>query len=318
MDGGHNVSWEELTRSMTGALAGIKDVWAVVEDAIDSPDEIWRKENEQSPVWSLRLGRITPRPRRSILDYARVMEGTSYHISWQRVMPWRPARNPEMRGDDPQSGTWNIEVRGDARRSLLQVVDRNATARDGGNVVRDAFASMRDEVILDVEREVRARLAGTGKEDGLAYELYLQNTRGRGSYEKVSLGARHVLDAARRIVEGCPQVPFPHGLFCLLSPSQAVQLLREGTLDADRMSVCGIDVVVSPVVGDRTEIEDLGAMVAAKGSVGIAMGTAKVRMVQGSEECNIGLQYSMGAAITPRMTARIVTERGGGSLEGHG
>jgi len=153
-----------------------------------------------------------------------------------------------------RAGVWAIDVRGEPRRSLVQAVDRDAVSHDGGNVTRDVFASMRDEILLDVEGEARARLADTSTKSGLAYELYLQNTRKRGSYEKATLGARHILDAGRRIAGACPQVPFPGGLFCMLSPSQAVQLFHEGTFGVKSMSVCGVDVVVNPPVASEFRI----------------------------------------------------------------
>lgn len=315
--GDHRQDWEGLTRSMTAALAGAVPVWEAVRKGMGSLGEIRQDEGAESPVWSVPIDRITPPPRRSVLDYARVREVEPDYVIWHKLIPPRPVDVSESSGS-PGPGPWITEEGHSARRSLLQEVELEAVPRGGQDVMGEVFASMRDEVLADVEGEARKALAGAERGDGLAYENRLENTRGPGSYEKVILGARHVLDAGRSLAEGSPQVAFPHGLFCLLSPSQAVQLMLDGALDAGRMSVCGIDVVVSPVLGGGMGPEALGAMVAAKGSVDVALSKAEIRMVTDARACRIEMGYAVGVKLCPRMTARIVTEIGGGSLEIYG
>lgn len=308
-------SWEELTKSITGAIMAGSDVWQVIKEP---PETVRLAADGRSPEWSLPIGRIAPRPRRSILDYAEVREVGMHYTSWQRAAPWRPGRAPPMPQDGARAGVEVIDVKISTRRSLLHDVTREMLSRDGGNVVRDVLASMRDEILLDVESEVRARLASTKREDGLGYDLHIQNTRQRGDYDRVPLGARHIIEAGKGAARACPHASFPHGLFCLLSPSQALQIMREGTLDTESMNVCGIDVVVSPLAGRRTDMEEHSAMVAVKGSVSVAMSAAKVKITQDAGVCGIEASYDMGAEIVPRMTARLVTERGAGDLVLHG
>lgn len=316
MDGGCKTSWEHLTRSITTALSGTGSIWDAIRKETGSPGEIRDETGAKSPVWLVPFARITPPPRRSVLGYAEVSEIDPRHAAWRRVAPPRPAPGSAGPEDDLRQGAWTTEAGSCELRSLLQSVPRDAASLEGRNIVRDAFASMRNEALADVEREVRKSLAGV-KGDGLAYELHLQNTR-QGSDEKASLRARHVLNAGRRLTEGRSQVPFPHGLFCMLSPSQAAQLMLEGTLDAGSMSVCGIDIVVSPVVGHRTDLEARSAMVASRGSVDVALSKAEVRIVKDAKACRIEMEYAVGAEIAPHMTARIVTEQGGGALESDG
>lgn len=98
----------------------------------------------------------------------------------------------------------------------------------------------------------------------------------------------------------------------MLTPSQAAQIMLEGTLDAGTMSVCGVDAVVSPPVGAMAEDEGLGAMVAAKGSVSAMVSRAGIRVQEEPAACRIRVAYGMGAAIAAPMAARIVAGAGCG------
>lgn len=311
---GRRGDWEELTKSITKAIADGDPVWQVVEGKTDPKEDVQRTVDARFPEWTVPLRRIAPRPRRSVLDYAKVREVSAHYSSWQRAAPWRPGRSQPASRDGARAGVEVIGVEIAIQRPLVLDVTPEMVARDGGNVVRDVLASMRDEILLDVERKVRERLAGAKREDGLGYDLHIQNTRERGSYDKVPLGARHILEAGRGVARACPHASFPRGLFCLLTPSQALQLLREGSLDTRSMSVRGVDAVVSPLAGNRTDLEEHSAMVAVKDSVSVAMSRVRIRITQDAGVCGIEASYDMGAEIVPRMTARLVTEMGAGDL----
>jgi len=312
--GGGQASWDELTQSITEDMAKGTNVWKTIEGRTHPKEDIQRTVDGQFPEWSVPIERIEPRRRRSILDYAEVREVSPHYASWQRATTWRPKRGPPASPEGSRAGTEIIDVKIAAQRALVQNVTPEMAARDGGNIVRNVLASMRDEILLDVEREVRARLAGTKREDGLGYDLHIQNTRERGAYDKVPLRARHILEAGKSVAGAHAHAGFPRGLFCLLSPSQALQLLREGDLDAKSMSVYGVDAVVSPLPGRRTDLEARSAMVAVKGSVSVAMSRARVRIAQGGGAYGIEANYDMGVEIVPKMTARLVTEMGAGDL----
>lgn len=314
MGKGRRAVWDERTQSITGAMAKGAGVWEAIEGWTEPKEEVQRSADGQFPEWAVPIGRIRPRPRRSILDYAEVREVGPDCTSWQRVAPWRPDRGSPSAPDGACAGMEIIDVKIAAQSTLVQNVTPEMADRDGGNIVRNVLASMRDEILLDVESEVRARLAETKREDGPGYELYVQNTKKQGGDDKVVLSARHILEAGRCVAGAHPHAGFPRGLFCLLSPSQALQLLREGDLDAKSMSVCGIDAVVSPLPGRRTDLEARSAMVAVKGSVSVAMIRVRIRMAQVGGAYDIEASYDMGAEIVPRMTARLVTEMGAGDL----
>lgn len=314
----HKVEWEEITRAITGAIAEGMPVWQAIEGMVGCPGDVQGTVDGRFPEWSVPVELIEPRRRRSTLDYAEVREVGAHCSSWQRAAPWRPGRSPPAPQDGARAGMEIIDVRIAIQRPLVQDVTPEMVARDGGNVIRDVLASMRDEILLDVEALVRERLAAAGEKGGLGYDLYLENTRERGSYDRVFLEARHILEAGRSVATACPHASFPRGLFCLLSPSQALQLLRKGGLDARSMSVCGIDAVVSQLPGRRADIEARSAMVAVKGSVSVAMSKIRIRMTQDGGVCGVEAGYDMGAEIVPRMTARLVTEQGAGDRVRHG
>ena len=113
-------------------------------------------------------------------------------------------------------------------------------------MARDLLASIRDGVIAVVENLVHTSLINTN-DSALARTLYIQNQANSRTVDgKNMLGGNDLLEVARTIVDNSVGVEFPGGVFCVMTPRHAIQLLEGGDLRAGSMDVNGMDVVVSP------------------------------------------------------------------------
>ena len=302
-----SAGWDAICYSITGAFRSGEPMWPAVRGILgDGAGEL----GEGGAVsWQVPIGRIAPTARDSVIDYASVTEvGADAGGTHARIALGAPHRTREALGVKAGTRTHRVvETEFSVQEGIWHNVSQDALAEDGSNVARDMLASIRDEVLLDVERAVRSSLV---RSDGpmLARTLRMDDKRRtRDVGESGALEGADVLRAARAIADANHGTRFPHGLFCVASPRQARLLFDSNDLWAGEMEVDGVSVVVSPAFGDATGTGWDSVLVAARGSVSVALSTLEVIIGNSGGECRIGARYAMGASIDPAMSAVIIT-----------
>ncbi len=307
--GAKDREWDEICQVITDAFSNDKPVWEELVKQVGSTVGEIDHQPKGDSVWHLDISRIMPKPHRSVLDYARVARPRPGE-SWRRIVPDAPRPAQALQGGSQDARSCYTIMTGAPRHwSMWHQVSRNDMAGNPQNVARDLLASIRDGVIAVVENLVHTSLINTS-DLALADTLHIQNQANSRKVDgKNMLGGNDLLGVARTIVDNSVGVEFPGGVFCVMTPRHAIQLLEGGDLRVDSMDVNGMDVVVSPAFWGGTDIGGGSALVAARDSVSVALSGLEVRMEQAEHVCRIGAQFSAGASIDPKRSARVIMER---------
>lgn len=243
--------------------------------------------------------------RRTALGCASVA-GADLHGSpaERHVMLERPWALDQI-GSSVPGATGRLAKVDTADRGLVHHIDRKTLKASHDGLVGDIAKSFYAEIALNVERSIHdalirvdeSRLAGVVEMERKGDSMHVP--------PEDPLSADKIADAAGAIVRRNPDVPCPRGLFCMVSPEQALQLLDS---NADRHPrVYGIDVVASPAVEFDTNRDQYTAIVAPKRSVLVALSMIEVGAERTGDGTVLTARYATGVSIDPRQTAKVVS-----------
>lgn len=255
-------------------------------------------------VWLARHDDMGRGHRRSALGCARVAGSDLGAGSAERhVVLGRPVP-PGGQGGPPEA-TCGLARVSTADRELYHYVERAALKAAGDGLVADIAASFYGEIALDVEASLHGGITGED-ESRLARVVRLPRPGSRGMREEL-LSADWIDDAAGDIIRGSPDVPYPGGLMCMVSPVQAMQLSAKSHDGRPRAG--GIHTVVSPVVDSGSQPDRYEAIVAAKRSVLVALSMVEIGAERVGDGTMLTARYSVGTSIDPAQAAKVVSWR---------
>lgn len=292
-----------LTQSLKryGAFHWTEIAAAVGDDVCDG----MRRKREDSSVWLFDLASVDPRPRRTILDYVRVDEAELYAESFDHIEVGTPSRSSL----DVTHNTCSqapLEVK---RHTLVHTIDHKTLNGAPMRLLQEAVGSFYGEIALDIERAVYADLLSTDRSQLVTAMSMGRRSEPMAAREEDPLDAETVASAAAEISRVRPSVPFPDGLVCLASPSQAMQLVDGSTERARVMNVGGIDVLATPVIQFDQSHERHVAFVVAKRSIHVALSKMEVDVNRADNRVRIVAQCASGTRADPRDAARIESWR---------
>lgn len=261
-----------------------------------------------SRVWVVDHADIEPRQRRSMIDYAHV-DGAelgrpgSEHVAIGDPVPASPHAEEIPR---PTCAMEDMET---TDYELAHHVPHRTMGSVNDRFVRDLMASFYGRIALDVERQIQ-RQAGRVHDKELAFvgEKDPGITAVAPEVREPMEGSA-ITRAGIGVVRANPQVPFPHGLVCMISPEQAMQLFGNGSASLESMSADGIALVTSPAVRFGGSWNRFMNVVAASGSIRVALSRIEVDAARHDRGTTIRARYSMGVRVEPRMAARIFSYR---------
>jgi len=305
--------WEDTCALLTTSLQrnGLFN-WGEIRDVVGEEaygDMQWTRGKNH--VWVVRHGDIAPKPRRSLLDYAHTVgaglhgTGTSRHVVIEE--PASGDSRPDMPEIEPTCRMVKMGVRD---YELSHYATRETINAAGVGFVRDLMVSFRDRIVRDMEREIQSQIGGASDDDF----AFVDGSEKKGkNVAKVTiqdpLEAEKITNAGIRVVRKNPQIPFPHGLVCMISPEQATQLFGSSSVRMERMSAYGIDLVTSPAVKFSRNYDRYMNAVVAQRSLRAAISRIEVDTMRQKAGTLIRARYSMGASVEPRMAARIYSYR---------
>ena len=299
--------WAGICRILTQSLKRYGAFhWTEIAAALgDDVCEGMRRKRESSSVWLFDLASIDPRPRRSILDYARVDEAELYAESFDHIEIGPPARsNLDVAHNTCSQAP--LEVK---RHTLVHTIDHKALNDAPACLLQEIVGSFYGEIALDIERAAYAELLGTDRNQLAASMSMDRKSEPMTVREEDPLDAKTIASAAAEISRIRPNVPFPGGLVCLASPSQAMQLVDGSTGRARAMNVGGIDVLATPVIQFDQSYERHVAFVVAKRSIHVALSRMEVDVDRTDNRVRIVAQCASGARADPKGAARIESWR---------
>ncbi|MDD9808587.1 MAG: hypothetical protein OXU25_01985 [Thaumarchaeota archaeon] len=307
----HGWGWEDTCAVMTASLQknGLFH-WDEIRDVVDEDAYArmqWARGDRR--VWVVRHSDIAPRLRHTMLDYAHVagaeLRGTGPS---RHVVAGEPAPCGEGQGE-PRPTCAMVEVEA-ADHELTHYVTHRMLGATGIGFVRDLMASFRDRIAMDVEREIQRQVGDAPDRDFAFVDASERRDRFvAADTVQDPLEAEKITNAAIRVVRNNPQVPFPRGLVCMLSPEQSVQLFGGGSARADGRGVFGIGTVTSPAVEfDRSRGRYVN-VVAARNALRVALSRIEVEAVREKGGASIKARYCMGVSVDPRMAAKIFSYR---------
>jgi len=261
-----------------------------------------------SRVWVVDHADVEPKPRRTMIDYARVDGAELGRPGSQRAAIGDPVPVSPHAGEVPPvtCGVADIET---MDYELAHHVPHRTMGSVNDWFVRDLMASFYGKIALDVEKRIQ-------KQVGRAHdkEFAFVGKRDPG-ISTVAPEAREPMEgssitrAGISVVRSNPQIPFPRGLVCMISPEQAMQLFGNGSARMESMSTDGIALVTSPAVRFGGSWNRFMNIVAASGSIRVALSRIEVDAERQDHGTIIRARYSMGVSVDLRMAARIYSYR---------
>ena len=310
---GVRLEWGELCSKIEGTFRDGLPVKAGLEEALGDayPAHMPRRAGG-NPVWEVAYADIAPAPRRSMLDHSNVARVELHNTAHRfHLLAREPVELPDPANSPggPTDDVMQIDV--SKKGVFWHHVNQNLLNNATGNIVRDIAASFRDTMILCAENAIHDCLEVVGIDKQLLPPVYTGNAReSRDVKSKDVISRNDIVCAARTIVKENPHVEFPGDIVCMISPIQATHLFAEYPLDVSH-GIGGIDVIVSPAVGLIQSDEPHTALVAAKGSVGVALSGLEIKIVRTDDGVGLGAQFSVGAALSPHMAVKVVSGSGG-------
>lgn len=299
--------WAETCRTLTRSLKQYGAFhWTEVASAVgDDVCDGMRRQRGDSSVWLLDLASVDPRPRRSVLDYARVEEAELYGKSFAHVEVGAPV-DYSLDVAHMTCATAPLKV---GKRTLVHTIDRRALNEAPESFLQDVVESFYGAITLGIESAVYSELFKTDARQ-LASSMTLEKKSDHMKIrEEHPLDASHIATAAAEISRVRSHVQFPDGLVCLVSPSQATQLIGGATERARAMNVGGIDVLATPVIKFDQSYERHVAFVVAKRSMHVALSRMEVDVDRTDNRVRIVAQCAVGARADPKDAARIESWR---------
>ncbi len=173
----------------------------------------------------------------------------------------------------------------------------------------DILVSFYDAIALQAESAVHNIVAKMNEENFADVVSMKQNSEIMKIAEEDPLDANKIADAASAIIRRNPDVPYPQGLVCMVSPAQAMQLFDESAVRADHLNVYGIDTIVSPAVGFNRDYHKYEAIVTPKKSILVALSLLEIDAVPDGSGTHIRAQYALGVTIDPSKAVKIISWR---------
>jgi len=261
-----------------------------------------------SRVWVVDHADIAPKPRRSMVDYARVDGAELGRPSSQLATIGAPEPVTPHSGDVPghTCGMTDIDT---MDYELAHHVHHRTLASVNDWFVRDLMVSFYDRIALDIERQIQKQV-GRAHDEEFAFVGKGNSGTGTVATEaREPMGTNAITQAGIGVARSNPQVPFPHGLVCMISPEQAMQLFGNSSAKMENMSAGGISLVTSPAVKFGGSQNRFMNVVAANGSIRVALSGIEVDAVRQNAGTVIRARYSMGVRVEPHLAARIFSYR---------
>lgn len=299
------------SRGSPGGLSEKNNFWVWLKDELGDEEygrQVFRHGSGEHS-WRVWHAEMSPGPRCYVIDYADVEQVEMGETTSRRhlALDW-------INADNIIEGTRSriVEIKCEKPVEVSHRLGNGAAMAAERNIAHDVMMSFHAAMATCVEAQVCRKFFKAHKDGKLAVTMKAKGTSGReGASAGGVLAAGDILDAAAKIAQKNPQVPFPRGIVCVLSPEQAVQLFNDPEVHVDSMDVCGIDMVVSPVMSSNGDSTARFAMVVAKRSISVAASRIEVRIHKNGDGEMLRAKYMTGVEINPKMTAAVVSGMGG-------
>jgi len=299
--------WARRCAALTGSLRrhGMFN-WEEIREELGREECEDMQTQRESRVWLVDRADMGRGSRRTALDCAHVA-GADLHGSpaEHHVLLGRPSDTTGQDYSVPSEATGRLARVETKDRSLVHYIGHKALKAAHAGLVGDIAMSFYSEIALNVEATIHGELE-RASESGLA-EVVKMERRGSDMHmpPEDPLSADKIADAAAAVIRSNPDVPCPRGLFCMVSPEQAIQALDSGA--GRRPRVYGIDAVISPAVKFDTDYRRYTAMVAPKRSVLVALSMIEIDARREGDGTVLTARYAAGASIDPTQTAKVVS-----------
>lgn len=278
--------------------------WEEIREELGKDEYEEMQTQRESRVWLVDHADMGCGSRRTALDCAYVA-GADLHgkFAEHHVSLARPMVSTNYSGDFPPEVTCGIARIETTDHKLAHYIDRKALKAAPGGLMAYIVASFYAEIALRVEKSIHRELA-RGDESRLLAAMEMVRHGDRMSIRQEDpLSAEKIADAASTIIKHNPHVPYPQGLACMVSPAQAMQL--PASTANGRPGVHGIDTIVSPAVKFDDDRDCYEAMVAAKGSILVALSRIEIAADRVGDGTMLTVRYSSGVSIDPHQTVKV-------------
>lgn len=294
------------SRGAPGGLSETNSFWAWLKEELGDEEyerQVFTNGNGEHG-WRVWHAEMSPGPRYYVIDYADVgqIEMGETTSRRHRILDWINANN-FVEGTKSRI----VEIECERPVEISHRLDTGAAMSTERNIAHDVMMSFYSAMATCVEAQTCRKFLEAYRDGKLASTVHSKDKSGHGGADAVGvLTASDVVDGAAAIARKNPQVPFPRGIVCVLSPEQAAQLLNDPAVRIDSMDVCGIDMVVSPAMNNSGDSEARLAMVAAKRSIYVAASRIEVKIRKGGDGEMLSGKYRTGVEINPRMASAVV------------
>ena len=307
---GSAAAWRGYCQTITESLKRGEPIWANLRKALgeEACKQIETVINGD-PVWVIDQKCMASAPRRSMLDYADVATINAVEkMSKRHVSFDEPTRITANSGTVPPQPTCSaVSMNTALQKALWHNISQDVLADTKRNIVYDILSAFHDRIVLDIEESIYAGL----QEAITNNEVVRLDARGKNDDEQTDvlgiLSSNDIINAALTLSKNNPHISFPDDIVCVISPVQAMQILKEGSTQLDRMSVHGIDLVISPAVQNGLDPKIHTAMVSVKQTIRVGISKIEIR-VKRFKYNSIWAEYGMGTKIDPSMTVAIVSK----------
>ncbi|MDD9808531.1 MAG: hypothetical protein OXU25_01690 [Thaumarchaeota archaeon] len=298
--------WAGVCRTLTQSLRRYGAFhWTEIASTVEDGVYERMQRQRENRVWVFDLASMDPKPRRSILDHARVEGAELYGEGSAHIEIGIPV---DYSLDVTHMTCVADSVKAE-KRTLVHTIDRKALKGAPESLLQDVAGSFYEAITLGIEEAIYDELLKTDASQLSSVVSLEKKSDHMKIREEAPLSAGHVASAAANISRAHPNVPFPDGLVCLASPSLATQLIDGSTERARAMNVGGTDVLATPVIRFDQSYERHVSFVVAKRSVRVALSEVEVDVNRTDNRVSIVAQYAMGARVDPKQATRIESWR---------
>jgi len=275
--------------------------WTEISKMVSKDSYELMQLQRENRVWLVDLAYISPKPRRSILDYVNVSNIDSKSMRFPLIKMERPAAENVVHMTCSTTGM-AVEA-----RTLTHTIDGEALKEAPPDFMQMVVESLYSEITLSIEKALYNGLLNSGQK--LAANLSMEKQSDPMTIvPELPLNAERVVEAAIAISTVDCRVPCPDGLVCFASPAQAMQLV-DTTESAKSMNICGVDLLATPEIKFDTSHDRYAAFVSAKQSIHVALSPLEIDTDQNDAGTRIVAKYAVGLSFDPEVSAKIVSWR---------